>query len=336
MANTFHLLVEELSRSEEITGGNRQLVEIRIASAFLLLAFGREWYERKIAFRDDRPDPWMMNGSDRWLKRIPSAAVPMSPGWWREDTSGLWLKIAKTDDVRRLVYGHRVVRLANALFTLLLGKAKGFDVLRERLRRPNTEPSFVEAEIASLLVFNGFEVEIVKETGIRGDDFDLLATRGGSTVSVEVTSKREGKLTVQTVKNTLDSKRNQVPPHRPAILYMHVPAEWMKGRRAFIVFSRAIRDFFLRSRRFNAIILISEEVVPFLNGGFPRTEMQPCYSHIARHPFTWMELFTPMPKDGKIQCAQSLLQWLKKHRTKIIATRPPDHPSDGGRAETRA
>ena len=57
MTNTFHLLLEELSRSEEITGGNRQLVEIRIASAFLLLAFGRERYERKIAFRDDRPDP---------------------------------------------------------------------------------------------------------------------------------------------------------------------------------------------------------------------------------------------------------------------------------------
>jgi hypothetical protein len=79
------------------------------------------------------------------------------------------LRIAKNDDVRRLVYTHRVVRLANALFTLLLGKAigkaKGFDVLRERLRRPNTEPSFAEAEIASL-ARNGFDIEIVKETGI--------------------------------------------------------------------------------------------------------------------------------------------------------------------------
>jgi len=86
-------------------------------------------------------------------------------------------------------------------------------VLRERLRKPTTEPGFVEAEVTSLLLFNGFDVEIVKESGVRGDDFDLFATRRGSTVSVEVKSKPEGELTAQTIRNTLHSKRDQVSPH---------------------------------------------------------------------------------------------------------------------------
>jgi hypothetical protein len=320
MENTLDLLLEQLSRIEEKTGGNRQLVEQSIASFFLFLAFGRDWYERKIAFRDDHPDPWMMNGSDRWLKRIPSATAPMSPRWWRNETGGLWLKTAKTNDVRRIVYTHRVIRLANALWTILLGEAKGvaegFDVLRERLRRLNTESSFVEAEIASLLVFNDFGVRIMKETGVRGADFDFSVTRGGTTISVEVTSKRRGALTAQTIKNTLDSKRNQVPADRPAVLYMHVPREWMRGRRAFNLFSRTISDFFLHSRRFNAIVLVSEDVIPFLDGGFPATVMQACYNNIARHPFTWMELFTPLRRDGKTRCSQSLLEKLESYRAK--------------------
>jgi len=317
MADTVDILLEELARIEEKTGGNRQLVEHGIARAFLYLAFGREWYECKIEFRDDRPDPWMLNGSDRWLKRVPSAVPPMGSRWWRASTSDLWVKTAKTADVRRIVYAHRVVRLADALFTLVRGQANGFDFLRQRFLERETEPCFVETEIASLLVFNGFKVEVVKETGVRGDDFDLLATRGGSTVSVEVTSKRGGPLTVQNIKNTLDSKRSQVPAYRPAVLYMHVPAEWMRDeRRAFDVFTRAITHFVLRSKRFNAIVLVWEEVVPFLDGGFPTVAMRPCYNNIARHPFTWMELFTPVARDGKISLAESLLEKLESHRAK--------------------
>ncbi len=144
-----NLLLEELPRIEEKHAGNRQFIEIGISSAFLLLAFGREWYERKIAFRDDAPDPWMMNGSDCWLSRVQSTAPPVRSRWFRAScTNGIWIKTAKTGDVRRLVYSHRVVRLANALFTVLLGEAngmaKGFGVLRDRLRGPDTKSSFVE------------------------------------------------------------------------------------------------------------------------------------------------------------------------------------------------
>ena len=149
-------------------------------------------------------------------------------------------------------------------------------------------------------------------------------------MSVEVTSKEEGALTVQKITNTLKEKRKQVPPHRPALLYMHVPAEWMKGRRTFFVFTKAIRDFYLRSRRFNAVVLVSEEVIPFLSGGFPTMVMQANYCHLARHPFTWMELFTPLPKNGRVECAESLLQKLEYYRARAKTRPDSQSPVDHG------
>lgn len=43
---------------------------------------------------------------------------------------------------------------------------------------------------------------------------------------VEVTAKDSGPLTASTIRNTLDSKRNQVQSNAPAILYVQIPSEW--------------------------------------------------------------------------------------------------------------
>ena len=125
--------------------GIPQLVEHGMAIRLLTLVFGYEWYEKKIGFRSEDPDEWMLNGSDAWLKVHP---MP--------------------NDVRRIVYNHRVVRLADAWFTLLMGRVKGLDALKERFLLRSTKPCFAEAEIASMLVFNGFEIDVVRERGVRG------------------------------------------------------------------------------------------------------------------------------------------------------------------------
>jgi hypothetical protein len=197
MANLIEFLCEELDRVEVQAKEIPQLVEHGMASRLLALVFGYDWYERRIKFRAEHPDDWMLNGSDAWL-----TANPMD------------------NDVRRIAHAHRVIRLADAVFTLISGRAKGFDVLKDRFLSRPTKPCFIEAEIASLLVCNGFQIEIIKEHGIRGGDFDLLASKDGTTISVEVTSKIDGPLTVQTISNTLHAKRDQVPPDRPAVLYM--------------------------------------------------------------------------------------------------------------------
>jgi hypothetical protein len=165
------------------------------------------------------------------------------------------------------------------------------------------------------LVCNGFQVEIVKEHGKKGEDFDLLAAKGGITVSVEVTSKLDGPLTAQTLKNTLHAKRSQVPPNRPAVLYLHIPADWMQSESdAFPIFNEVFVEFMKRSRRFNVIVLVWEKVIPLLGGGIPTMSSRACFNNRPRHPFE-------NPQQFEIQLSQPghglALSFLEKLKTRF-------------------
>ena len=101
MSDFLKFLMEELILVEEKTGGVRQLVEHGMASRLICLFLGWDWYWRKIAFQS-KPDEWMLNGNQEWLNST---------------------KIE--NDARRIVYNHRVVRLGDALYTLIKGDVKG-------------------------------------------------------------------------------------------------------------------------------------------------------------------------------------------------------------------
>lgn len=298
MGNLVDFLCEELTRVEAQTNGIPQLVEHGMAGRLLTLAFGYDWYDRRIKFRASDPDDWMLNGSDAWLAANPTQ-----------------------NDVRRIVHTHRVIRLADAVYTLIRGGVEGFDAVKDRFLSRPTKPCFIETEIASLLVCNGFRLKIIKETGVRGEDFDMLAMKDSDEVSVEVTSKVEGPLTVQTISNTLHAKRDQVPPGRPAVLYIHVPAEWTRDQTvALPVFTDAVVGFLKRSKRFNAIGFVSEEVIPFGGGGFPSMSMRVCFNEQPRHPFGPRHLFEVHPgADGQIRMARSFVEDIRAKRATLQA-----------------
>ena len=177
----------------------------------------------------------------------------------------------------------------------------------------------METEIASLLAYNGFELEIIEETGIRGNDFDLAATKEGITFSIEVTAKEDGPLTVKTISNTLNNKRTQVPPDRPAVLYIRIPAEWMRDTSvAQPIFTEAFSEFCLKSSRFNAMVLVWEEVTPFLNGGLMQMHIWACYNHIPRHLHSEVYLMEPVEApDGRKLLAHSFFDFLKSVQAKL-------------------
>jgi len=60
----------------------------------------------------------------------------------------------------------------------------------ERLTTRDLRASFFEARAAKRLLEHGFSIEIRPEQVLRGDDFDIAATRDGVTVNVEVTETR--------------------------------------------------------------------------------------------------------------------------------------------------
>lgn len=202
---------------------------------------------------------------------------------------------------------------------MLWTKTKGLDALKKRFLERDIKPCFVEAEIASLFAYNGFAVEIMPETGVRGDDFDMTVQKNEITISVEVTAKEDAPLTIETITSTLKNKRTQVPAHRPAVLYMRIPAEWMRNPPyAYEIFSGAFAEFFRRSRRFNAVVLVWEDIIPVLNGALVGMSFRAGYNNNARHPVPGLEqlLELRVAPDGRRLVAYSFLDWIKSIETK--------------------
>jgi hypothetical protein len=287
-------LLESLAKLESVST-ERSFIEINLARVFVAFVLGTTWHDKFLALGTN-PDPWMLNANDAWLAEHP-VAVP---------------------DLRRITYSYRMVRLSDALFTVL-DKVDGFELLRQRfLKRRDPRAPFTEAEIAGLLAHNGCGVRIIGESGVRGTDFDMLATVRGVDVSVEVTEVIGTELKVSSLLNKLNGKRNQVPANRPAVLYVLVPDQWMKNQTlAFLVINQAITRFMRGSRRFNAVIFVWEEIRPAPGGGVLQRFLQPVFNNKPRWPIKDLAAFG-MKKDkwGSRRYTNSLLDALRTFRLK--------------------
>jgi hypothetical protein len=132
---------------------------------------------------------------------------------------------------------------------------------------------------------------------------------------VEITSKLDGPLTVKTIRNTLHAKRNQVPSDRPAVLYVQIPSDWMRSEpTAMPVFNEALLELMKRSKRFNAVILVWEEVIPLVGGGIHTMSTRACFNDQPRHPFADPHLFEIPLSEGRYGPALSFLEKLKAKR----------------------
>jgi len=287
---------------EPQANGDRQRIQVVVASYFLRFALGTDWHDKYVRL-SDTPDPWLLNATDKW-----------------------YLANRPDEVARRSVFSYRIVRLANAFFTLIKRgtSASAFELLRRRLQTaPDVQPTFVEIEVASFLVRNGAEVRVIEESGIRGQDFDFLAISDGMEVSVEVTSLRHRPLTVQTISNKFKEKRSQVPDGRPAVLYMGIPAEWMvDSATAYSVFTEAATRFMRGSHRYNAFTLLWEAEV--LSGTRPATRLttQSCYHNNPRHRLSGGTVFDMQSEAADRGMADSLLEFLEAVRAKRAATKP--------------
>lgn len=236
-------------------------VEYYAASAFLSGLFGIAWYDKHIKMQS-KPDLWMLNGDDDWLKKFPSDFVE-----------------------RRIAHYSRTIRLADALFTVLSTNGSDEDYIKSRFEnKRNIKAPFLEIEVASILMLHGYAVEIKKEIGERGSDFDLEITKTGERVSVEVTGKDEATLTASTLINTLGQKRNQVPDYQPAVLYIQVPAVWMSSPETMDVIQTAFEASTSNLKQYNVIALVCEEVIAHNEGGSPifRYMRQLIPKHVTR------------------------------------------------------
>ena len=156
-------------------------------------------------------------------------------------------------------YLSRVLAVGDTLFALK--DSEGFDVFCQRLRQQKARPTFFEAFAARMFADLDFRVTFRPETGIKGQDFDFLATRGDVKINVEATTVSGPEYSSVTVRNAIEQKRKQVPPDAPGVVFVVVPEAWFVGRNNEVMnlLRTDVGECFLKTQRINAVIFLNEQ-----------------------------------------------------------------------------
>ncbi len=188
---------------------------------------GDEWCDKYIRL-SERPDDFMLNGYSN-------------------------------PEATRYIHQKRVVNLGDILYLLCLHNRNALTVIVERFRKRDIRTTYFEAHIASILLGDGYAIEVKEEIGVLGDDFDLTVEKNGMYIAAEVTSKSESSsLTESSLKNTLSNKRKQLPADRPSILFIILPQHWTASAATESILLQATNMFFSKSRRINCVQFVWE------------------------------------------------------------------------------
>ncbi|PRY65563.1 hypothetical protein B0H98_10287 [Vreelandella songnenensis] len=116
-------------------------------------------------------------------------------------------------------------RLGHMLF--LLRDTPGFEQLLADLSRREFEPVFFELHAAALLVQNGYPIQFIRPTGVKGEDYDLRANVDGQLVAVEVKARRAGPIKhSRSMRNALKKAKEQLPRTSPGVICIAISTEY--------------------------------------------------------------------------------------------------------------
>ena len=191
----------------------------------------------------------------------------LGDGWVHEHVfhgaEDSFFKTEATAEADRFKHQNRVLVLAEILFNLQT--VDGIETRIERLRTANVETAVAELEGAKLLFQSGLKFAFRPERGVRGDDYDVEMYLESETIACEMKCKLESTaLTEATVRNTIADVRAQLPPDRPSVVYLKIPAPWLQEPNIAATLSAGLNAAFAKSRRISAVVFHWEEwnIVP--------------------------------------------------------------------------
>jgi hypothetical protein len=121
----------------------------------------------------------------------------------------------------------RATIFAEMLFNLQ--EVPGFDACLEQMSAGKIESAFAELEIGRLMAIHNLDFSFVRPTGTRGESYDLeIRYPDGYPVCAETKCKlEETEITLQTVADTLNDARPQLPQNKPGIVFLKIPRHWI-------------------------------------------------------------------------------------------------------------
>ena len=170
----------------------------------------------------------------------------------RHDTAGPgFLRLDFSSDPRREATVFRVVELAENL--LNLQHIKGFDACIAQMRAgaEKIESTCAELDVGRFLYIHDVEFRFVVPQLRKRADYDLeVIYPGGLVIPADTKCKFEATaINPDSVRNSLNKARKQLPPDRPGIIFVKVPRTWIDDPTTGRALIAAGREFFRSSGR---------------------------------------------------------------------------------------
>ncbi len=161
-------------------------------------------------------------------------------------------------DVINYTYTTRILVVGDAIFSLR--SCSGCREICRRMKERSLREVYFEALAAKQFRKSGFDIRVHPEFGIKGLDFDFCAARDGIEVNVEVTAFTAPGFSPNTVKNTLNHKRKQLPKSGPAFIFCITPDSWWAemSTNEFDALKIVVDRFFEGSKRVNGVAFLFE------------------------------------------------------------------------------
>jgi len=170
-----------------------------------------------------------------------------------------FLKTESTEREEQFRHMQRVATLAEIVFNL-----QGTEGLKQRIilmHNHDLEAALGEMECAALVAVPEFHFRFITPTGVKGKDYEgEIVTSTGRIVCCEMKARSEQmNPNQQTLWNTFEHARKQLPKGKPAIVLVKIPEDWVKNPDIQVIIEAAIGKIFRQSNRIVAFVFTWEE-----------------------------------------------------------------------------
>lgn len=196
----------------------------------------------------------------------------------------------------------KIYEFSEALLNLQF--ADGFDERINDIRSADdkrVESAFAEFTAASMLLRQQISFRFIKETGVRGRDYDFeIMLDASCTICADAKCKLEAtEIDTDSVKQSLQDARGQLPADRPGLIFVKVPQAWLEKPLMKSVLRDVAAHFMKSTGRIVNVIYLSKTVSfngPIIHVSYP---FQENLSETHRFPKRDYRLFgnRPIPRD---------------------------------------
>jgi hypothetical protein len=171
------------------------------------------------------------------------------------------LTIDDSSDINRKRSLGRIVDFSEVLYNLQY--TFGFDECLARLYEGNIEGTLAELDLGRMLYINAVPFRFIIPRGKKKSDYDTeIMYPNGLIACADAKCKIEtANFTENGIRNVLKEARDQLPNHKPGIVFVKVPARWLADAAFADISVKCARRFLGGVRRIVSVKYYSSPIV---------------------------------------------------------------------------